>query len=414
MRKYFLQLQAPALFLLAAFSLTGCIKDKCKQTYTVYTPVYESLTKLRGEVKSATALPLTDPGKLYVMGNKIYLNERNKGIHIIDNSNPLQPRNIAFINIPGNIDIAAKGNILYADMYTDLASIDVSNPSATTVRNFVTAAFPSAGLKTNDTYLNSISVVQPPADSIKIITGWAPHDTTMSCDAYAWLSRCNNCNVFFSASAASSASQSTSGGLAGSMARFAAVGNYLYALDRYSMGTFGMTDAASPQQIKRQYLNGQGETIFPFNNNLFVGTPTGMGIYSIQDPANPVFQSMAAHFQSCDPVITDGKYAYVTLYDASVCRGQLNQMEVYDVTDVTRPKQVKVYPMTNPHGLSKDGNLLFVCDGRDGLKVYDATDPADLKLVSQVKGLNTYDIITDAGRIYLVAKDGLYQYDYSN
>ena len=36
--------------------------------------------------------------------------------------------------------------------------------------------------------------------------------------------------------------------------------------------------------------------------------------------------------------------------------------------------------MTNPHGLTKDNNLLFICDGKDGLKMYDAADPLNIVL----------------------------------
>ena len=53
---------------------------------------------------------------------------------MIDNTNPASPQNIAFIDIPGNLDIAIKGNIMYADNYADLLTIDISdmqNPNLT-------------------------------------------------------------------------------------------------------------------------------------------------------------------------------------------------------------------------------------------------------------------------------------------
>ncbi len=48
-------------------------------------------------------------------------------MHIIDNQNPADPQNIGFIEIPGNVDIAIKENILYADSYVDLVAIDISD-----------------------------------------------------------------------------------------------------------------------------------------------------------------------------------------------------------------------------------------------------------------------------------------------
>ena len=71
----------------------------------------------------------------------------------------------------------------------------------------------------------------------------------------------------------------------------------------------------------------------------------------------------------------------------------------------------KSYALTNPHGLSKAGNTLFICDGAGGLKVFDATDKNNLQLLKTVSGINTYDIITLNNIAIVVATDGLYQYD---
>jgi len=413
MKKFGRGLQYISLPVVAALLLAGCIKDDCKHSYKIYTPVYKTLTELRSEVKLLPARPLDHPGKIYIMGNRVYLNEKGKGIHVIDNSNPQQPRNIAFINIPGNIDIAMKDNILYADMHCDLAAFDMSNPGAAPVKKYLTNAFPSQAVYANY-YTNGSYSTNP--DSIKVIVDWASRDTVLSCESYSWLSNCTSCNVFFSPLAATaSQSAAKSNGTAGSMARFSTVGDYLYALDYFKMDVISIADAANPLLVKRQSLSGQAETIYAFNNNLFLGMPTGMSIYSIQDPASPSFLSLSMHWRNCDPVIADDKYAYVTIYDGAVCGGgKLNQLEIFDVSVLQRPVPVKTYLLTNPHGLSKDGNLLFICDGRDGLKIFDAADVQNLRLLKHIIGIDTYDVITINGIAWVVAKDGLYQYDYSN
>lgn len=70
--------------------------------------------------------------------------------------------------------------------------------------------------------------------------------------------------------------------------------------------------------------------------------------------------------------------------------------------------------MTNPHGLSKDGDILFVCDGANGLKVYNAADVNNLKLITTFEGLETYDVIAMNNIALVVASDGLYQYLYAD
>ncbi len=81
-------------------------------------------------------------GKITVDGNYIYLSEPYKGIHVIDNSNPSSPKNVSFINIPGNEDMAITGKTLYADAYGDLVTFDISNPLDVVAKNFAANVFP--------------------------------------------------------------------------------------------------------------------------------------------------------------------------------------------------------------------------------------------------------------------------------
>ena len=67
--------------------------------------------------------------------------------------------------------------------------------------------------------------------------------------------------------------------------------------------------------------------------------------------------------------------------------------------------------MTKPQGLTKDDNLLFVCD--DGIKMYDASDPGNIVLRKHIGDLETRDAIAWNKNLIVVASDGLYQYDYS-
>ena len=81
---------------------------------------------------------------------------------------------------------------------------------------------------------------------------------------------------------------------------------------------------------------------------------------------------------------------------------------------ICNPVLVKSYPLTNPHGLSKDKNVLFVCDGADGLKIFDASDAANIIQLKQITGLETYDVIANNNKAIVIAKDGLYQYNYAD
>jgi hypothetical protein len=72
--------------------------------------------------------------------------------------------------------------------------------------------------------------------------------------------------------------------------------------------------------------------------------------------------------------------------------------------------------MTSPHGLGIDQGTLFICDGSDGLKVYNATDVSRISenQLAQDKTINAFDVIPFEEVAMIIGKDGLYQYDYSD
>jgi len=214
--------------------------------------------------------------------------------------------------------------------------------------------------------------------------------------------------------ASSATTNKASNGTGGSMARFALYDDRLYTVSHSDLKVFNTAIPDQPGFVKQINLySGDIETIFPYGKHLFLGSQTGMYIFDIQQKDNPVKQSVFAHARVCDPVVANDKYAYVTLRNGSLCGGFTNQLDVINIENLSSPKLLKSYPMTNPHGLSVDGNTLLICDGPDGLRVLDATTPTDVKQVGHLKGFNSFDVIA-LGNIALVsAEKGLYLVDYS-
>ena len=389
--------------------LSGCIKDQCKSTntYTFYKPVYKTTAEVRANIRSNSPRDIEQPGKLYIRGNYIFLNDIDKGIHVIDNSNPSNPSRVAFIDIPGNMDLAVKGNILYADLYTDLVAIDITNPLNVSLVKVVEGVFPRR-------YYAS-SFVQ---DSTKVIAAWEKRDTVVVEDCGGnWGTFEMDQGVFMTlASNGSGGAPSFASpvGMGGSMARFTITSNRLYTVGDSELDAFNIVDAANPQHTANKHIGWGIETIYPFKDNLFIGSTSGMFIFSIVNPDNPTQVGQFSHVRSCDPVIADDDYAYVTLRSGTECTGFTNQLDVLNINNIMSPTLLRTYPFTNPHGLAKDDDLLFICDGRDGLKVYDATNVMQLQHIKTIGGMETYDVIAFNNIVLVVAKDGLYQYNYAN
>jgi hypothetical protein len=409
MKKYFLKATTVFFTTVLLFLQQGCVKDVCTKThtYTYFQPVYKTTAEVRANIKSNVPKPVFNTGKIYIKGNYIFLNELNKGIHVIDNTNPVMPKNIAFIDIPGNVDIAVKGNTMYADFYTDLVAMDISNPLNISVIKFVNNIFP-------ERYYYGYN-----PDSSKVICDWVKKTKTVDVD-------CNTNNypiafgggMLFNAADAGLAKANNAAaspiGISGSLARFALINNYMYAVSNDSLRIINITNELNPVVANAIALGWGIETVFPFKDKLFIGSNTGMFIYSVQHPANPVKQGAFNHVRTCDPVIADDNFAYVTLHSGTRCTGFTNQLDVLDISNIQLPKLIKSYPLTSPRGLSKDGSVLFICDGKDGLKIFNATDPNNITLFKQFALEEANDVIAFNNIALVVAKDGLYQYNYSN
>jgi len=368
------------------------------QTVTLYTPIYKSKAEVLASINSATTTAIEHAGKLYIKDNYIYLNEVNKGIHIIDNSNPSFPKQIAFLKIPGNLDIAIKNNILYADMYGDLLALDITDPHHAVIKNTVNNFF--AGR----TWVNGHTTTFDD----KVAVDWTEKDTTVEVYDYP-LGECNGC--FFDLA---SASVKSSTGTAGSMAAMVIMNNYLYAIsEMHSLGIVDITNPSSPKLDSSFFAGFDLQTIYPFEDKLFLGSAIGMFMYDVSDPAHPVSVGKFEHGRACDPVISDGDYAYVTLHAGTECGGEQNELDVINIQDINNSKLAKTYQLTKPTGLSKDGNLLFVCDG-NAVKIFNAASPLNLMLQHSIPANEPYDVIAANKRALVVTANGLYQYDYTN
>jgi hypothetical protein len=407
MKKYKTIRVIVVLLFVLPVAFSACIKDQCKltRTYTWYKPVYRTKADVRANIKSNAPEDFKNTGKFYIYGNYIFLNEVDKGIHVIDNTDPAQPRNVAFISIPGNIDLAVKGNILYADLYTDLVAIDISNPTNVAVKKIVDYIFPErayTGIAT---------------DANNIIIDWKRFDITVveSCDNKSLITVPTGVYYTFSSAPGAQSNVAASPvGMGGSTARFTIVNDYMYAVDRHTLKSISISNTADPVQSGNINAGWDIETIYPFKNKLFLGSMGGVFIFDISNPATPVLQGNFVHATACDPVIADDNYAYVTLHAGTSCGPTINELQVINVQNIQSPYLIKSYPLAGPYGLSKDNNLLFVCDGTAGLKIYNAADVQNLQLVKTITGMTTSDVIAYNNRAIVVAKDGIYQYAYTD
>lgn len=401
-----------SIIIMAVLSFSGC-SDKVEETYTVNTPEYLSYDDLRSSFQMKSAQTIVQPGKIYFKDEFIFINEYQKGIHIIDNTDPAQPQVVSFLELPGNVDMAIKGNMLYADSYIDLVTIDISDMNNIVEVDRDEEAFPYVIPMFNEGYLSMVDQTKG------VITGYKVTRETVDVDRddmdYSMFPLWES--SFFTADALSSAKvNSTGSGTGGSMARFTLFNDYLYAIDNASLHLFDVSDNSNPAFTKQIPISWQIETLFPYNQMLFIGAQSGMFIYSLQNPGNPEYISEFRHATACDPVVVEGDYAYVTLRGGNLCGAIESQLDVIDISTIENPEMVKSYSMKEPYGLGIDDDVLFICDGSAGLKIYDSSDPLTIgdNQIAHYPDINAFDVIPLGNVLLMIGTDGLYQYDYSD
>jgi hypothetical protein len=389
-------------------SLTFSCTDKCTDAYSYieYTPQYVSLDAMRSSFAILPPSPIEQSGKIYIYGTTLFVTEPDSGIHVIDNSNPSVPIHKNFIKLEGVHDVAVKNNTMYADSYMDLMVIDIADLNNIQMIKRIENVFNNYYAYYSD---------QPGMFIAGYNESKAVQMDASDCDRQAYFWRGDI--MFMDIALASQAGAESLNGISGSMARMNIVDDYLYGIDEWQLSVFDLEEVTSPTEVANVDIGWGIETLFPYEDNLFIGAADGMYIFDNSNPLNPTFLSKFNHARACDPVVVQDDIAFVTLRNGTECDGFANQLDVVDVSDLTNPKLLYSHEMQNPHGLGVNGNALFICEGEYGLKLFDKSDLSSIgnHLQNWIKDIHAYDVIPlNDGLLILIGEDGLYQFDYTD
>ena len=393
MKKLFL------LFFLASV-VWSCeeVNDSGIERVQVAVPQTMSLAEFRTSVSVENAQPIQQSGKIYAYDDLIFINDQLEGVHVLDNSDPSNPIQKNFLKIPQNTDVAIKDDKLYANSGPDLVVFDLSDVTnieyETRIENVFNYYYPT--MPEGVSYLDESDYDY----ETEIIIGF---------EVRTEYREIQNDIAFFDGAEASGGT-----GTGGSMARFKIVNDYLYTVTESEIHIFDIQTQENPIAVNSEYVGWQIETIFNQDDYLYLGSSSGMYIYSIENPAAPSYVSRIDHVMGCDPVVVQGDWAYVTIRGGNDCGQNLSQLEVIDISNKNMPERVAVYEMAEPYGLGIKDDHLFVCDGSEGLKVFDASATPEISLIDHFENIETYDVIPLENVLLMVGGDILYQYRYTS
>lgn len=172
----------------------------------------------------------------------------------------------------------------------------------------------------------------------------------------------------------SSSEGAASNGSNGSLTRFITVGNYLYTVDNNNLKTYNIANPAAPVYKGSTQVGFAIQTIFPYQDKLFIGSANAMFIYSIANPEQPTLLSQTVYFvRGKDPIVAFDSVAYSTVQGRSA--GISGVLNVYNIKNLNQPTLQTSFLLASPYGLCVKDSALYVCDGAAGLKLFNITKP---------------------------------------
>lgn len=402
--------------LLLAFIAVGIIS--CTEDYGTVTVTYQEATAIYGDIDAVRAEPLNvtvreimDPGKIYLGNDVILIGEEQEGIHVIDNSDPLNPTPVNFINLPGNREYFVKDNKIYAETYYDVVKIDISDMHNAILDSRAEYVFQDLWKDQDGKTLIGFSY----EEKTETFTTDDDFYVQVLAENEIYLDYAQN---IIPKSALPSSFAGSGSKVSGTANRVTYTNNHVYIIGNTSMyiladGPQGLNKVNSGTGLSNI---GEGmETIFPHENNLYVGSRSAVNIYNISSPEHPVEAYEFEHATACDPVLPADGVAYVTLRtaDFSACPGNTNSLLVLDTRNTNDVKEKEEIHMTSPYGMTLKGNQLFVGEGDNGLKIFDVSNKYDPELIRSVNDVEAYDVIphpTNGNLILTTGPNGVSQY----
>lgn len=377
------------LIVLLVILMVSCTKDTGTVTmhYTKAHAVYGEIDSLRDIPLISEKRNINNPGKVFVGNEAILIGEENVGIHVFDNSNPSNPINKLFLEIPYSKEFFVEDDFIYVESHYDMLKIDISDLNHPFLVNRVEYAFADPIVNAEGEEVVGFNFEQV-SETFKLDD---PVVAELEESDFLYF---DYANQMIPPSAVPVSFAGNGNGAIGAVNRIAWMNGHVYTIGLNKMTVF--EDLPSGINYIKDFSAGsQMETIFPLEDYLYVGTRNSMTVFDASSPSNPQYASDFWHATSCDPVYPCGDVAYVTLRtgDVAMCPGDVNSLIVLDIGDPTAPIQIDEIEMISPFGLTLHEDLLYVAEGESGMKIFDASDKLNISLIHFDESLAVYDIM---------------------
>lgn len=353
-----------------------------------------SYNEIKDDIDTLEELPYQFFSSFTISNKYLFVSNGDSGIHVIDNTDPKNPKNTSFIRFPNVTNMKVVDNILYASSMGDIAVLDIADIH-------------------NVKLLKRVAISEDKSNEFIIIGNKLPKDFTTK-----------NTNKFFEYSKND----------------LTIIGNYIYYINlKKELVILDISDKSNTKIVNRLRLNiTKAESIeyaeiiqsISYSNDMMaVSSHKKLYLYSIKDLKNPVLLSTLDYsqklrsprlFVDSKKILSSGtlldKFSIAMTENKIYLNMDKKYIDIINLDDVSKPK------FTNSCEVEEDlmysnmiikNKKLFLI-GKE-VKVFDVSNDLNLNLLGKFNVKSTDFLITDQWLlISLESKKSLYEYDISN
>ncbi len=378
--------------------LIGC-RSECKQTlyYTANVPVYASKASIRDAVTVETSLAVDSVAEMLSYKETLFLRNGTDGIHVIDNTDPSNPDNHAYIKIVPCFAMETNDDQLYVIQGTDLVVFDLSD-----VRN------PVVKHRVNDLYNSDF------AKGDSFVVGYEQQEVVKVLNDFS----CSDQFIF-------PEDEVIRGAISTPHGQITVHKDHIYTADNQSVVTLALNGSAAPGFTSRMaaFNNIPDARLYILLDSILLfGTGSGLMALDITtNPASPVNTGGFFPAGGCNPIAIWDSLTFAPMFndlqeDESFCFSN-PMISVVDV--VTRRPISRVTGYSQPYYMHYHNNRVLLCNGFEGFRIFGVQDRILLSDYIDNSGESNnvharLGMLFGENNVLVYGNNGVFQYDISD
>jgi hypothetical protein len=151
------------------------------------------------------------------------------------------------------------------------------------------------------------------------------------------------------------------------------IDTFMFAACGADVRAVNISDRQLPKVVRRYPC--VGRKISRYNNTIFIVGAHDFAVADVSDPLNPIFQGRSRVKGFCYGVVADDNYCYST--------HERQGLAVFDITDPMNPYHVRTIEIEHCYGLDKSGDYVLVASGGKGISIIEVSKRSELRKIGE-------------------------------